>query len=44
MDYTYNTVNQGTIPLAPPEAMQFGACLQRLLQRLAYANPKHGPP
>jgi hypothetical protein len=24
--------------------MQFGTALQRLLQRLAYANPKFGPP
>jgi hypothetical protein len=44
MDYTYNTVNQGTVALAPQRAMQFGTCLQRLLQRLAYANPNYGPP
>jgi len=44
MDYSYNIVNQHTIPLAPPHAMQFGAALPRILQKLAYANPAFGPP
>ena len=44
MDYTYNQVNQGAAPVAPTQAMQFGHTLQRLLQRLAYCNPTHGPP
>lgn len=44
MDYTYNQVNQGAAAVAPTQAMQFGHTLQRLLQRLAYCNPTHGPP
>jgi hypothetical protein len=30
--------------MAPQHAMQFGHALQRLLQRLDYCNPAHGPP
>jgi hypothetical protein len=44
MDYSYNGVNQASVPLAPLPAMQFGAAFQRLLQRLAYCNPQWGPP
>jgi hypothetical protein len=44
MDYSYNAVNQHTLPLAPFPAMQFGHALQRFLQRLAYCNPVFGPP
>jgi hypothetical protein len=44
MDYTYNGVNQASLPLAPRQAMQFGHSLQRILQQLAYANPSYGPP
>ena len=29
--------------LAPPEAMQFGRALKRVLQRIYKANPKFGP-
>ena len=36
-------VNQDTMPMAPPEGMQFGITLPRLLQALAYTNPKFGP-
>jgi len=43
MDYTYNNINQTSIPLAPQHAMQFGTVLQRILQHLAYANPAYGP-
>jgi len=43
MDYTYNTVNQSATPLAPHLAMQFGTALQRILQKVAYANPSYGP-
>jgi len=43
IDYTFNAVNQNSAPLAPYPAMQFGAALQRLLQRIAYANPAFGP-
>jgi len=44
MDYTFNQVNQNSLPLAPMHAMQFGNCLQRVLQRIAYCNPGYGPP
>jgi hypothetical protein len=42
MDYTYNGVNTASLPLAP-DALQFGSTLQWLLQRMAYADPSHGP-
>jgi hypothetical protein len=44
MDYSFYQVNQEFIPLAPTQAMQFGQTLQRLLQRLTYCDPVHGPP
>jgi hypothetical protein len=44
MDYTFNAVNQHTLPLAPLQAMQFGSALQRVLQRIVYAHPMFGPP
>ncbi len=44
MDYSYNHVNQNSLDIAPTQAMQFGFCLQRLLQHLAYSNPAFGPP
>jgi hypothetical protein len=44
MDYSFSQVNQHSVPLHPSHAMQFGATLQRLLQRLVYCNPCHGPP
>jgi hypothetical protein len=44
MDYSYNAVNQHTLPLTPFPAMQFGHALPRFLQRLVYCNPIFGPP
>ncbi len=44
MDYSFNAVNQHSLPLAPTHSMQFGHTFQRLLQRLVYANPTFGPP
>jgi hypothetical protein len=44
MDYTFNSVNQHSLPLAPTHAMQFGTALKRILQRLVYANPAFGAP
>jgi hypothetical protein len=44
MDYSFNRVNQTSLDIAPTNAMQFGHCLPRILQHLAYANPKYGPP
>jgi len=43
MDYTFNSVNQDSTPLAPYGAMQFGPALSRLLQHVVYANPDFGP-
>jgi len=43
IDYTFAGVNQNSVRLAPMHSMQFGNALQRILQRLAYANPKFGP-
>ena len=42
-DYTYYGVNQDTSPDAPPEAMQFGRALDRILDKIAGANPIYGP-
>ena len=42
-DYTYFGVNGETIAMAPPEAMQFGRTLQRLLYNIHRANPAFGP-
>jgi len=41
-DYTYIRVNSDTLQLAPPEAMQFGRALKRVLQRICKANPTFG--
>ena len=38
------SVNQSTIPHAPPEAMQFGHALPRILHQIRHADPKFGPP
>jgi hypothetical protein len=34
MDYSFNHINQLSLPTAPMAAMQFGHTLQRLLQRI----------
>jgi hypothetical protein len=44
MDYSFNGVNQRSLPLVPMSSMQFGLCLQRVLQHIAYCNPSYGPP
>ena len=36
--YSFFGVNDDTVPLAPPEAMQFGQTLKRLLQCIHRAN------
>lgn len=43
VDYTYSGVNQDTVPLCFPEAMQFGRALDRILRKVAEADPRHGP-
>ena len=43
-DYSFFGVNDDTVPLAPPEAMQFGQTFRRLLQRITnHANEQFGP-
>ena len=42
-DYSFFGVNDDTVPLALPEAMQFGQTLKRLLQRIHRANDIFGP-
>jgi len=44
MDYSFTGVNEASLQLAPRHAMQLGHALPRLLQRIAYANHRHGPP
>jgi hypothetical protein len=43
VDYTYSGVNDETAWLAPPEAMQFGKALKRVLSKLVHADPSYGP-
>ena len=43
VDYTYSGVNEETARLAPPEAMQFGKALQRVLAKVVHADPYYGP-
>ena len=43
VDYTFDGVNEATVGLAPPEAMQFGRALERLLAQIRHADPQHGP-
>lgn len=43
VDYTFSGVNQDTAPIVPPDAMQFGHALERLLREILFSNPAHGP-
>ena len=43
VDLSFYGVNFDTQKLAPPEAMQFGRALDRLLFRIRHANPRFGP-
>ena len=38
------SVNESTVPHAPPESMQFGRALARLLHEIRHANPRFGSP
>ena len=42
VDYTFSAVNKATVKLTPPESMQFGKALDRIIQKAADANPLHG--
>ena len=43
VDYSFSGINQEAARGAPSEAMQFGKALNRILQRILAANPRHGP-
>jgi hypothetical protein len=43
VDYTYSGVNPDTFKMAPPEAMQFGRALQRVMHTIVNADPRFGP-
>ena len=43
MDYSFSGINQEAARGALSEAMQFGKALNRILQRILAANPRHGP-
>ncbi|KAI2499709.1 hypothetical protein MHU86_14790 [Fragilaria crotonensis] len=43
VDYSFSTVNDETIALAPKEAMQFGRALQRIIQTVVESDPRYGP-
>ena len=40
--YTFSGVNKAMVKLAPPESMQFGKALDRIIQKAAGANLYHG--
>ena len=42
IDYTWSGVNEATRRLSP-DSMQFGHALQRILQCMYDAEPRHGP-
>ena len=42
-DWGWPSVNESTVAHAPPEAMQFGGALPRVLRHVRHANPKFGP-
>jgi hypothetical protein len=43
VDYTFFGINLDTLPLTAPEAMQFGRALERVIQSIVRADPRHGP-
>ena len=43
VDYSFFSVNNDTVPLAPSDSVQFGHTLHRLLGRIIRANPRFGP-
>jgi hypothetical protein len=43
VDYSFSGLNTDTVSLAPPEAMQFGRTLERLITQVVRADPRFGP-
>ena len=42
-DWGWGSVNETTTHHAPPEAMQFGGALHRILTQVRHSNPRFGP-
>jgi hypothetical protein len=42
IDYTFYRINEDTVVMAPPEAMQFGKAPWRILAGIVHANPRLG--
>ena len=42
-DHSWYPINNLTSPHAPPEAMQFGGTMQRILRQVRHTQPHHGP-
>ena len=42
-DLSFYKVNDDTLQLAPPESMQFGRALARVIHSIVFANPAYGP-
>ena len=43
VNYSFSEVNDDTVLLAPPEAMQFGRALHRVLKSIVDADARYGP-
>ena len=43
-NWGWDSINDTTVPHAPPEAMQFGNALARIMQGIRHSNPKFGAP
>jgi hypothetical protein len=41
-NYTFSGVNQDTVQVTPPKAMQFGGALTHVIHGIVYANPEYG--
>ena len=42
-DLSFYGINDDTLPIVPPEAMQFGHALDRYLREILLADPELGP-
>ena len=42
-DYTYSGINPSTLKMAPPDSMQWGKALHRVLWYIFHADTRHGP-
>ena len=42
-DHSWYPVNETTLAHCPPEAMQFGGALHRIMHRVRHAHPRFGP-